>query len=379
MARAPVIRLRAITWDHRRAIDPLVNTFDLFARAHPGIAVEWSSRPLHGFEFTSVSELTRDNDLIVFDHPFVGEVAASGCLLPLELPDLDGSFFVGHSLESYVYDGRLWAVPIDAACQVAVSRPDLMALLDLQAPSDWSSMIALGRTAARTGRFLAMALRGVHGLMTFFTLCANLGKPCGTDRGCVRTDHDTARTVLAMLRELVSLCPADCVDWNSIAVHERMVARDDLVYCPAVYCYATYAEMDQRRPLRFHDLPGPCGPGGSTLGGTGLGISARCRHPAAARAYASFAATPAAQLAFARHHGQPALAAAWEDDEVNVRFGHCYRAVRQTMERSWTRPRYHGYLAFQARAGELIEQHLRGIVREADLLDEFERLGGEQG
>ena len=48
------------------------------------------------------------------------------------------------------------------------------------------------------------------------------------------------------------------------------MARDDLVSCPAVCCYATYAERDQRKPLRFHDLPGPRGHGGSTIGGTGL-------------------------------------------------------------------------------------------------------------
>ena len=299
MAGAPDIRLRAITWDHRRAIDPLVNTLGLFASAHPGIAIEWSSRPLHGFEFASVPELARDYDLIVFDHPFVGEVAATGCLLPLDglvAPDVS---FVGPSRESYMYAGRLWAVPIDAACQVAVSRPDLMARLDAPAPGDWSSMITLGRSAAVRNLRLAMALRGVHGLMTFFTLCANLGKPCGTEPECVLTDRQTARLVLAMLRELASLCPADCLDWNSIAVHDQMAARDDLVFCPAVYCYAAYAEADRRHPLRFHDLPGPRGHGGSTIGGTGLGVSSACGHPDAARAYARFAASAEAQFAFA--------------------------------------------------------------------------------
>jgi multiple sugar transport system substrate-binding protein len=186
------------------------------------------------------------------------------------------------------------------------------------------------------------------------------------------------RTALAMLRELVSFCPADCLDWSSIDLHEQMVVRDDLVFCPAVYCYATYAESDQRRPLRFHDLPGPCGHRGSTIGGTGLGVSAYRRHTEAARAYARFAASTAAQFAFARHHGQPALRAVWEDANVNARYGNCYRAVRATMDGCWTRPRYKGYLAFQARAGELVESHLRGVVSEADLLESMERLGGEQ-
>ena len=374
VSRTLDVQLRGVTWQHRRAIDPVVNTLGLFASCRPGITVDWSSRPLHGFEFAPIEDLARDFDLIVFDHPFVGDVAASGCLLPLDdlVAPADRNSFVGPSLETYVCGGRLWAIPIDAACQVAVSRPDLMARLGASVPADWSAAMALGRSAALANMRLAMALRGVHALMTFFTLCANLGKPCGTDPGQGFADQDAARMALSMLRELVSLCADECLDCNSIEVHERMAARDDLVFCPAVYCYATYAETGRGRPLRFHRLPGPRGSSGSTIGGAGLGISALCKNPDAARAYARFAASAEGQFAFARHHGQPALTAVWEDEAVNAQFGDCYRAMRDTMERCWTRPRYHGYLAFQAAAGELIERHLRGAATEGAVLDELE-------
>ena len=43
------------------------------------------------------------------------------------------------------------------------------------------------------------------------------------------------------------------------------------------------------------------------------------------------------------------------------------------MERCWTRPRYNGYLAFQAKGGDLIEHHLRGAMSEAQLLDALQR------
>lgn len=71
------VRLRGMTWDHRRAIDPLLATQAMFAGAHPGIEVEWSSRPLHGFEFTPVAELAKSYDMIILDHPFCGDIAAS--------------------------------------------------------------------------------------------------------------------------------------------------------------------------------------------------------------------------------------------------------------------------------------------------------------
>jgi multiple sugar transport system substrate-binding protein len=372
---APV-RLRGMTWEHRRAIDPLLATQAMFAAQHPNIEVEWSSRPLHGFEFTPVAELARSYDLIILDHPFCGDIAASNCLLPVDniLSGDERSAFVGPSLETYFYASKTWAVPVDAACQVAVSRPDLMAQLDVEAPRDWSALLDLGRQASRHGIKLAVGLRGVHSLMTFFTLCANLGKPCATSPAEPFADADTAREALEQMRALLALCPAESLDWNSIALHDAMTARDDLVFCPAVYCYATYAESDQRRPLRFHDFPGPMGPRGSTIGGTGLGISAHCAHPEAALAYAHFAASEAVQRTFALHHGQPARREIWMDAAIDARFGDCYGATLRTIEQSWIRPRFTGYLGFQAKGGDLIERHLRGALAERDLLDQLQQL-----
>jgi multiple sugar transport system substrate-binding protein len=373
------IRLRGMTWQHRRAIDPLVRTLPGFARERPDIAVAWDARPLAGFEFTPVEELAERFDLVILDHPFCGQIAATRSLLPLD--DIVASegledAFVGASLASYRYDGRTWALPVDAACQVAVCRPDLMAALDATPPRTWEEMFAFGAAAARRGLKLAIALAGVHALMTFFTLCASQRRPCATDPAEPLFDRDAAVASLAAMRRLLALCPPEVLDWNSIALHEAMVARDDLVWCPAVYCYAAYAEADMRRPLRFADLPGLIEPTsrGSTIGGAGVGVSARTAHPAAAFAYVRYLMRADTQRAFAVHHGQPALVETWEDPAIDVRFGGCFAATRATMERCWIRPRYDGYLAFQKQAGDLMELHLRGAVGEAALLERLQRL-----
>ncbi len=370
---APV-RLRGMTWSHRRAVDPLVETLASFQARHPGIEVEWSSRPLSGFEFTPVDKLAESYDLIILDHPFMGAIAASRSLLALDDVVGPDDPFVGPSLASYRMNGSVWALPVDAACQVGVARPDLLRRLDAEAPLNWAELLALGEKARRNGLWLAIGLKGVHSLMTFFTLMTNIGSPCATERDDSFADPLAAQHVLSLLRELRGLCPADVMDWNSIALHDAMVSRDDLVYCPAVYCYATYAESDQRRPLRFHNLPGPGGPGGSTIGGTGLAVSALSRHVPEAMAYVRFAAAAATQHAFALHHGQPAHRAVWEDEAINQLFGGGYRDTRATMDRCWIRPRYNGYLAFQEKAGELMEAHLRGEIAEAALLSQLQRL-----
>ncbi|WP_459852148.1 extracellular solute-binding protein [Dongia sp. agr-C8] len=375
------IKLRGMTWGHRRAIDPLLATKALFEQRHPEIEIEWASRPLSGFEFTPVPDLARDYDLIVLDHPFCGEIATTGCLLAVDdaISFSGGNRYVGPSLESYSYAGACWAVPIDAAAQVAVSRPDLLQALEATPPADWRALIALGEKASRRALKLAIGLKGVHSLMTFFTLCANLGMPCSTDPERPLVDRDTARQVLDHIRALLAYCPREALDWNSIELHDAMVTRDDLVTCPAVYCYATYAESDQRKPLRFHDLPGPMGPGGSTIGGTGLGLSAYRGNDEATRAYARFAASPEVQRLFATHHGQPARREVWTDTAVDARFGRCYAATLKTMEACWIRPRFPGYLGFQAKGGDLIEQHLRGQMDEATLLDRLQRAFAASG
>ena len=368
-------KLRGITWDHRRAIDPLTSTQALFTKQHPEIEVEWASRPLHGFEFTPIPDLARQYDLIVLDHPFCGEIAASRCLMPVD--DIVGPAssdpYIGPSRVAYTYDGACWAVPIDAACQVAVSRPDMLAKLNEKPPTDWRGLLDLGTKATRKQWKLAIGLRGVHSLMTFFTLCANLRRPCATDPEQPLIDRDTARNALDHMRALLALCPPEALDWNSIELHDAMASREDLVFCPAVYCYATYAESDLLHPLRFHDLPGPGGPAGSTIGGTGLGVSAHGSAPEAALAYARFVATAEVQRLFALNHGQPARRETWADPEIDARFGGCYSATLRTMEQCWIRPRFKGYLGFQAKAGNLIEQHLRRAISETQLLDALQR------
>jgi len=375
--------LRGITWQHRRALDPLRASVDAFRYERPDIEIEWDARPLSGFEFQPIEELTVAYDLVVLDHPHVGEIVCTACLAPLDdqAAALPADAFVGPSLESYRYDGRLWALPLDAACQTAVHRPDLIARCGRAVPQSWPETLSLGRRAARQGLRLAIALKGVHSLMTFFSLCANLRH---TDDGSADVsflDHDTARAALEALRQLIAFAPTETLDWNSIALQDAMTERDDLVFCPAVYGFATYAEADMTRRLSYTNFPGLHEPysTGSTLGGAGLGVSSASRHLEAAKSYAGFLASAPAQLAFTKHHGQPARREAWENPGANERFHDFYRNTHATIDRAWVRPRHAGYLRFQHAAGKLVEGHLRGDISETNLLAKLSRLYDKTG
>lgn len=356
-----MIHLRGMTWGHRRAIDPLVNTLPAFFSRHPEISIGWDARPLSGFEFTPIEALARTHDLIILDHPFMGSVAASGALVPLDGLVLADADFIGPSLASYRMGGHLWAVPVDAATQVAVSRPDLLVSARAEAPRDWQGTLDLGARVAARGLRLAIGLRGVHALMTLFSLMAGAGRPWeASPDGDI--DRDAVLEAAGQINALLSYCPPEALDWNSIELHDAMATRDDLVFCPAVYGYYTYAEADQRRPLSFHDFAGPAGRAGSTIGGTGLALSARCTEPDAALAYLRFAAELATQRGFALHHGQPAHAAIWRDSAIDAGFGGAFGATAATFGPAWVRPRHAGYLGFQEVGGDLVEAHLRGTI-----------------
>lgn len=361
-------QLRGMTWDHRRAIDPLVGTLRAFVARRPDVAIGWDARPLSGFEFTPIEDLARTHDLIILDHPFMGSVAANGALVPLDGLGLRNADFIGPSLASYRMGGHLWAVPVDAAAQVAVSRPDLMDRVGAGAPRDWQGALGLGARLAASGLRLAIGLRGVHALMTLFSLMAGAGRPWAASADG-DLDRDGVAESLDRIASLLAFCPPEVLYWNSIELHDAMAARDDLAFCPAVYGYYTYAEADRAHPLVFHDFAGPSGAAGSTIGGTGLALSARCRAPDVALAYLRFAAEAATQRAFALHHGQPAHADLWRDGATDARFGGAFAATFATLERSWMRPRHAGYLEFQEVGGDLVEAHLRGMIDRRSLFD----------
>src|SRR4051812_47748272 len=136
-----------MTWDHPRGYEPLVAATQRFRELRPDVDIEWQRRSLQDFEHFPVDLLAAEYDLIIIDHPHVGEVARESVLLPLDeagtsidLEDLARNT-VGPSFESYRWNGRVWAVPVDAASQVQAYRPDLLG----SPVSTWSETLELAQ------------------------------------------------------------------------------------------------------------------------------------------------------------------------------------------------------------------------------------------
>ncbi|MCB1445683.1 MAG: extracellular solute-binding protein [Rhizobiaceae bacterium] len=366
-------KLKGMTWSHPRGYDPMIACSAIY-RQEKGIGIEWDRRSLQDFESFPVEELARAYDLIVIDHPHVGQITQEGCLEPLDIDGREAAFeamaraSVGQSFPSYNWQGRQWGFPIDAATQVQAFRDDLAD------PAETCDDVL---ELAEQGGVL-LPLRPPHTLMTFYTLCANLTTPCATS-GDVLIDPAKGARTFGMMAELAALIDPACFDMDPIAVFERMAAEDSTVACaPYAYGYVSYA-VEGFRPhvLTFTDIPeaGIIGPAGSALGGTGIAVSAFSKEKSAAIDFAYWIAGGDVQKGpYAAAGGQPGHAAAWEDDIVNAATADFYRGTRETLEAAWVRPRYDGYMGFQQVASERINAGLKAGESGEEVVADLNRL-----
>ena len=367
---APGIRLKGMTWNHPRGYDPMVATAKAWAE-QTGVEITWDKRSLQDFEMFPVEELARAYDLIVIDHPHVGQVTHEGCLASLDIPGREAerqalrAGTVGSSYDSYNYDGQQWAFPIDAATQVMAWRPDLV-----EAPKSWDDVIAL----ARQGE-VVLPMLPPHSLMSVFTLLANLGAPADPEQDLL-IDPEAGRQALDMLAAVTAHIEPSNFAMDPIAASEAMSRPDAVVsVMPLGYGYVSYAHPGFRpNKLAFGNIPLP-GAKGSALGGTGIAVSAFSAHRGAALDYAYWVASgPVQKSLYALSGGQPGHADAWEDPAVNAAFSNFYRDTRATLEGAYVRPRYNGYMAFQDEASKRIDSGLIERQKSAQIVETINRL-----
>ncbi len=362
------VHLRGMTWDHSRGVDPMEATSAAYAATHPGVTITWEKRSLQAFADLPIGAMSDSYDLMVIDHPHVGEVARGGQLLALDGRGRDDELAalaagsVGLSHPSYAFDGRQWALAIDTATPVACYRPDL---LDA-APATWDGVMDL----ARAGK-VGFALIPINALMTFFGMARNMGFPLAEGDMLITPDHGAH--VLDLMRDIVALMDPRCLTLDPIGVYDWMGRNADApAYAPFGYGYTNYSRDGYCPfPLVFADAPGirAQGPAGTVLGGTGIAVSSRCAHPDMAVDYAFWIAGAECQkgLYFASG-GQPAHAAAWGDDACNAASRDFFRRTRATLDSAWLRPRHDGYMGFQDAGGAIVHACLRGAATVAATL-----------
>ncbi len=371
------IALKGLTWDHPRGYAPLIAGASEYEKCNPGLRVHWDRRSLRAFGEAPLEQYIGQYDLIVVDHPFVGFAAAHHVLLNLAtlLSEDEKSRFqrdsVGPSWPSYGYEGGLWALPIDAATQVACYRPDLFEQLELTPPASFDGVLRLGTQARKMDKFIVVPACPTDAISLFFTLSASLGYPIAEEADPFVTTL-VGREVLERLHALISTAHPKSVDWNPIQVYDFMISESSAIYCPYGFGYSNYSRTGSAVPLRFTNAPELISKtqAATMLGGTGVAVSGESNHPMEAVAYAKWLASPEHQRGTYFHEGgQPASLAAWTDPETDRAAGGFFSGTLRTLQTAYVRPRFDGFVRFFEAAGIEINRCLRGEIQDAGLID----------
>lgn len=338
---------RGLTWDHPRGYDALAAAATRANAAAGADVLTWEKQPLEGFESAPITDLTERFDLVVLDHPHIGEAVACDCLIPLE--DLYSAAqiatwaerSVGPSFASYRWQGRHWALPLDVATQVLAYRADRVTL-----PGTWDEIEDLAQRQP-----VALSMGGPHAYLNLISMAAGNGFIV---RGPDMLPEDVALPILDRLGRLARLAPAGTADLNPIKLLEAMSQGDDIALVPLVFGYVTYARAPHR--VTFVDSIRAPGGRGSVLGGTGIAFSRRSQPSQALLEHIAWLMTPEVQRGFIPEHGgQPSARTAWTNAQVNADWGHFYAATQDTAEHALLRPRFDGFPAFTTAASA----HLR--------------------
>jgi multiple sugar transport system substrate-binding protein len=358
------VSLGVLAWDHPRATLPLVASSEAWQRlTGEPLAIKTRSLRSFGDDVPSAAGA----DLVLIDHPHIGRAARDGAIVALddlleanELAALAGDS-AGPSHASYGFDGRQWAVAVDASCQAMAVRGFAGdgAPVPLPETATWDDVVGLARE--RPGR-VALPLTPAHAISALLSLIA-AREPIAD--GATLAGSETLRWALHTLSALAASGPPDAFGWEPPETLARLAAGE-LVCVPLVYAYVGY-DVGWRSAPRA----GPDGPPGSILGGVGAAVLSGSTDPVGAARLAAWLGSPTVQLEFVRPAGgQPATRSAWTAPEGDPLFA----AVLPTLEASQVRPRDPWWPEFQRDAGEFLTGALRERCEPPVMADEVARL-----
>lgn len=375
-----MIHLKGIAWNHTRGFVSVVATAQRFEELHPGVSISWEKRSLQAFADASMEELATRFDLIVMDHPHTALAATERLLLPYEdwLPQEflrdQAANSVGRSHESYRFQDKQWTLATDAATPISTWRADLLLKHGLELPKTWPDVLEMAKAG-----FVTVSAFPIDMLMHSYMFCEALGHmPFGADRKIA--PEDTLAAALEELRRLVALCDPACLERNPIRTAEWMSSVDDdrrAAYCPFAYGYSNYSRSGYARHLL--KAGGLVEFGGkrlrSTLGGAGMAVSSKTKHPREAMDYAGFSASPEVQRGvYFQSGGQPGHRTAWTDQAVNTASSGFFENTLQTLDEALCRPKVPGYMAFQDAATPVAHDAVAGKKSVAEAAREITKL-----
>ena len=167
--------LKGISWDHPRGFAPMVSTASEYKKKNTEVEIIWDKRPLQAFADRPIEEMAYEYDLMVIDHPHVGEASRKELLIEFDKAEKFKNDLkelainsVGLSHKSYEFNNHQYALAIDAAAPVAAYRPG--SLDDI--PGTFEEVIKLAEKSK-----VILAIKPVDSISYFNSIAANMGHP----------------------------------------------------------------------------------------------------------------------------------------------------------------------------------------------------------
>lgn len=367
------ITLRAVSFDHPRMVEPLLAATREYQRLHDNVSVSWDFAPLADFERGSDLRSGSGYDLVTFDHPHSETIATDGLLydlatlLPSAVIDTLAGDAVGASHRSYLWDGQVLGVRLDAAATFAARRADV------PAPQATTFAETIDEIVHDRGASsVLLPLVPTHAGALLVTLVTNLAAD-DTDGeiGWPGFASDPALRAITLLQRVWPHVAPESVRLNPIQVLESMARHREHSYSPFVFGYAPYADS-RRHDDRLVFGPSPAvttrGPLRGMLGGAGLGVHHESAHPAASAQFAAWLGSAEVQRQFfVALGGQPAALSAWDAGCRDPHFAPFFTNTRTAMTEAFVRSRRSGFATLQTEAGRILTAGLTSGASETEL------------
>jgi multiple sugar transport system substrate-binding protein len=278
----------------------------------PGLIAEWNSAhpgqrvtliPLPNDANDQLAQLVANlqaksslYDVMSLDVIWTAEFAANGWIVPLNPESFPLSGMLAPAVATAGYAGRLYAVPFTSNAELLYYRKDILA--GRKPPRTWTQLAGLARTLAPRHGMAGYAgqLAAYEGLTVNFAEAVQSagGSILSPDGTRVTLDSPQARAGLAFLTGGLrqGWIPRAALNYDEAASQAAFEAGKLLFLnnWPYVYGQASIPGPGNKVAGKFGvtALPGPNGPGSSSLGGANLAISAYSRHQITAKDFIEF-------------------------------------------------------------------------------------------
>ncbi|MCF7568813.1 extracellular solute-binding protein [Sabulilitoribacter arenilitoris] len=364
-----MVVLRGITWKNPRGYNPLIEASKKYNKKFPVIEIVWEQYPWYEFEERILDNFKKGTgiyDLIMFDHPWTGTLCSNKWLLPWD-EYLSSSYMdelkqrvVAPSVESYNFNGKQWALPLDAASHCALYQKTVGA--DVALPTKWEEIKewAIQTQAKGFETPLVLSLQGVLGSCLFLSMMAAYGKPAFHDLRKENIDEDAAKTVLLLLKDLQQFCPEESSKWGPWDIYDKFCENEQYLYSPSIFGYVNYLGPNHagknlyitQVPMFNHNKSPK-----AIIGGVGLGLTYSCKNIPEAVDYGAYLMSDEVQKEiFPPHYGQPAVKAVWEDNQINAEVNNFYKDLQPNMENGYIRPQYDGFHEVELAIGNSLQK-----------------------